>query len=51
MDEDEEEEEENEEEERSGEENMYESVENLLSLPSIRASLRKTRASRFLFDA
>jgi len=33
-------------EERSGEENMYESVENLLSLPSIRASLRKTRASR-----
>ena len=36
-----------EEEEKSGEENMYESVENLLSLPSIRASLRKTRASRF----
>ena len=35
-----------EEEEKSGEENMYESVENLLSLPSIRASLRKTRASR-----
>ena len=38
-------------EERSGEENMYESVENLLSLPSIRASLRKTRASRFLLDS
>ena len=37
-------------EEKSGEENMYESVENLLSLPSIRASLRKTRASRFLLD-
>ena len=37
---------EEEEEEKSGEENMYESVENLLSLPSIRASLRKTRASR-----
>ena len=37
-------------EEKSGEENMYESVENLLSLPSIRASLRKTRASRFLPD-
>ena len=39
-------EDEEEEEEKSGEENMYESVENLLSLPSIRASLRKTRASR-----
>ena len=36
--------------ERSVEENMYESVENLLSLPSIRASLRKTRASRFFRD-
>ena len=43
-------EEDEEEEEKSGEENMYESVENLLSLPSIRASLRKTRASRFLLD-
>ena len=43
-------EEEEDEEEKSGEENMYESVENLLSLPSIRASLRKTRASRFLLD-
>ena len=41
---------EEEEEEKSGEENMYESVENLLSFPSIRASLRKTRASRFLPD-
>ena len=41
-------EDEEDEEEKSGEENMYESVENLLSLPSIRASLRKTRASRFL---
>ena len=51
MDEEEEDEDEvEEEEERSGEENMYESVENLLSLPSIRASLRKTRASRFLLD-
>ena len=42
----EEDEDDDEEEEKSGEENMYESVENLLSLPSIRASLRKTRASR-----
>ena len=40
-----------EEEEKSGEENMYESVENLLSLPSIRASLRKTRASRFAYPS
>ena len=46
----EEDEDEEEVEEKSGEENMYESVENLLSLPSIRASLRKTRASRFLLD-
>ena len=43
-------EDEEDEEERSGEENMYESVENLLSLPSVRASLRKTRASRFLLN-
>ena len=47
-DKDSEKEQEEEEEEGDGEEqeNMYESVENLLSLPSVRASLRTPRVSR-----
>ena len=34
------------EEDERGEENMYESVENLLSLPTVRSSLRRPRPSR-----